>query len=160
MKKIVISLALLSSMIFAQTNQTTSVNPFEEIQRMQQQMDKLFMQMEQNFFNDPMFKSMRMPVVETEPKVDILKKGNEYIVKTDIPGASKDAIKITTKDNILKIEANIKKEQKEEKQNFVKQERFVQSYSRVITLPKEADAQKLKTEYKDGVLTIKIPIKK
>jgi len=159
MKKILLGLSLISSILLADTNQTLSVNPFEEIEKMQKQMDIMFQQMQQKFFNDPMFKNMQTSII-TQPNIDLLKKDNNYIIKADIPGSNKDAIKITTKDNILKIEANIQKQEKEQKKDFIKQERFVQQYLKIITLPQDADTSKLKTDYKNGVLTITIPKKK
>ncbi len=159
MKKLLLGLSVVTTLLLADTNQSLSVNPFTEIEQMQKQMDMMFNQMQQKFFNDPMFKNMQTSMV-SQPKIDLINQGNSYKVQADIPGSSKNAIKITTKDNLLKIEANIQKEEKEKKKDFIKQERFVQHYLKVITLPKDADTSKLKTEYKNGVLTIDIPKKK
>jgi HSP20 family molecular chaperone IbpA len=62
----------------------------------------------------------------------------------------------------MKIEAETSKDQKEESKCYLKQERFVSSYMRMVTLPEDANAEKYEyeSEYTDGVLKITIPKKK
>lgn len=47
-----------------------------------------------------------------------------------------------------------------ESKGYLKRERFIGSYMRMITLPEDSDAKKFESEYKDGVLKITIPKKK
>ena len=69
----------------------------------------------------------------------------------------KNKIDITVEDRVLKIEAETSKDKKEKGKGYLKQERFTSSYMRMITLPKDANAEKFESEYKDGVLKITIP---
>ena len=149
-----------ASVVADQTaTQTTPVNPFEEIQKIQQQMDQIFNQLHQKLLNDATFAGFNDTAVRA-PAADIIDKGDHYIVKADIPGAEAKSIKVTEKDGLLKIEASTVKEKKEKGDNYVKQERFVGQFVKMLTLPKNADASKLKTDYKNGVLTITIPKRK
>jgi len=134
-------------------------NPFEEIQKIQQEMDQIFNRLHQRFLSDTAFSNFESNFVKS-PASDIVDKGDHYLIKTDIPGADEKSIKVTEKDGILKIEAQTVKEKKEKKENYLRQERFVGAFSKMMTLPKNADASKLKTKYKNGVLEITIPKRK
>jgi HSP20 family protein len=163
MKKIFFSsfLALLlgTSVLSAdKTTQPQPLNPFEEIQKIQQEMDQIFNRLHQRFLNDTTFSGFHDSFTKN-PAADIVDKKDHYLIKANIPGADDKSIKVTTKDNILKIEANTVKEEKEEKDNYIRQERFVGQFVKILTLPKDANADKLKTSYKNGVLTITIPKK-
>jgi len=133
-------------------------NPFKEIQKMQKEMDRIFNKFHQDMMNEDMFDkfSTKFPV---SPAMDLKNVGDKYKLKVDIPGSDKNEINISSKDGVLKIEAKRSKEKKEEKGNFLKQERYESSYMRMITLPKDADTKKLKSSYKNGVLEIVIPKK-
>ncbi len=132
------------------------VNPFEEMQKIQQEMDKMFQSLQQRMMQDDAFKKFDMSLSSSKPAMDIEDLGKQYRVRLNIPGVDYKNIKITVKDRELIVKAKTEQEKKEEKGNFVKQERFVGSYERVIPLPKDADEDKLKSTYKDGVLEILI----
>jgi len=164
MKRIVFStlmaFTLTSTALMAKDPvQTQPVNPFEELQKIQQEMDAVFNRLHQQFLNDASLANFSNNFVKA-PAADIIDKKDHYLIKADIPGADKNSIKVSEKDGILKIEAQTVKEEKEKKENFVKQERFVGQFVKMMTLPKDADASKLKTTYKNGVLEITIPKRK
>ena len=142
-----------------ETSQPQPLNPFEEIKKIQQEMDQIFNRLHQRFLNDAAFSGFSDTFTKS-PAADIVDKGDHYLIKTNIPGADDKSIKVTTKDGMLKIEASTTKEEKEEKKNYLRQERFVGQFVKIMSLPKDADTDKLKTSYKNGVLTITIPKKK
>ena len=148
-----------STLIANQNSAPVQNNPFEEIQKIQQQMDQIFNQLHQKFLNDATFSGFTDTFVRA-PAADIIDKGDHYLVKADIPGAESKSIKVTEKDGILKIEASTVKEEKKKGDNYIKQERFVGQFVKMMTLPKDADASKLKTNYKNGVLEVIIPKRK
>jgi HSP20 family protein len=158
MKKVILPVmaASLLTLSTLQATQPQVNNPFEEIQKLQQQMDQIFNRLHQKFLQDASLSNFDNTFIKT-PAADIVDKGDRYIVKTDIPGVDEKSIKVTQKDGILKIEAQSIKEKKEKSDNYIHQERFVGAFVKVLTLPKDADASKMKTEYKNGVLTITIP---
>lgn len=137
----------------------TAFNPFEEMRKMQKEMDSLFERFHQKMMKEDMFSKFTFSFPST-PAMDLVEKEDNYVLKADIPGAEKDKIDITVKDGVLKIEAEISKDKKEEGKGYLKQERFVSSYMRMITLPEDANAEKFEREYEDGVLKITIPKKK
>ena len=94
---------------------------------------------------------------EFSPAVDIAEEDVQYLVKVDLPGVSKDDVKITMEGNLLTISGE-KKEQKEtKKSNYHSLERNYGSFSRSFTLPTTVQGDKVEAEYKDGVLNITLP---
>jgi HSP20 family protein len=147
-----------SGAMAAEKTQDTVFNPFEEIQKMQKEMEHIFERFQQKMMKDDTFSKFRFSFPAT-PALDLIDEGDVYVLKTDIPGVEKRNLNIIEKDGILKIEAQISKDKKEESKGYLKRERFVSSYMRMVTLPGDANTKKLKSEYKDGVLTITIPKK-
>jgi HSP20 family protein len=132
-------------------------NPYEEMQHMQDEMDKIFGESFSRFhLNTPLGSLSKAPDVDLQDKTD------HYLVTVNAPGADESSISVTLDDKVLRI--SIKTEQgKEENGNknddYRYRERFVGEFQRVLTLPGPADSAKMKTEYRNGVLTITIPKK-
>ena len=162
MKKIVFTTAaaaLLTAVTLWATDTKTApqpLNPFEEIEKLQQEMDQVFNRLHQKLLRDNTLTGLNGTFIKS-PATDILDKGDHYLIKADIPGAEAKSIKVSEKNGMLKIEASAEKEEKKKTDNYVSQERFVGSFVKMMTLPKDADASKLKTNYKNGVLEITIP---
>lgn len=91
------------------------------------------------------------------PRVDISETDDEYIVRAEVPGVSKDDIKITVKDNLVTIKGEKKQEKETKNENFHRIERIYGSFSRTFTLPGAVKVDKVEAKFKDGVLTIKLP---
>jgi len=165
-----LAIAIATSGVIADQTITTgksaaagSYNPFEEMRKMQEEMDRMFAKFHQRMMQESLFKSFPS-TFPSSPAIDLKDKGDHYLLKADIPGSKESEIKVTAKDGVLTIEAkSVKVEQKEEERNdskFIKHERFEGVYMRSLTLPQDADADKLKSDYKNGVLEITIPKKK
>jgi len=148
------------------TNTNTTVNnttqfvhdPFYEIRKMQEQMMKEFAAFNSMFANDPFFQNS-FKDMSFSPLSDLKEKKDKYIVTIEIPGVEEKNIKIENKDNILFISATTQKSSDKKDENFIQKERYVQSFKRVFTLPDDANMDKLKNEYNNGILTITIPKK-
>lgn len=154
-----IAFIVSSSYLSAENNRSVSqYNPFEEMQKMQEEMDKIFDKFHQRMMSEDMFS--RFPSsFPTVPAIDLQDSGDNYLLKVDIPGVEESEITVTSENGKLTIKAKSHKEEQEKRKDFLKQERFEGMYMRTMTLPDDADAQKLKSEYKDGVLQITIPKK-
>lgn len=167
----VMALTLGASSLIADANLTKSnddrFDPFKEMHqmrqhmlKMQEEMDKIFgdfhqkMRMDSHFDS---FKPFQDNFFDMKPAVDFEDKGDHYEIKANIPGADNQKINVTTKDGVLKIEATTTRgSEKKEDNKYIKQERYVGSYMRMLSLPKDADEGKMKNSYKDGVLTVTI----
>jgi HSP20 family protein len=91
------------------------------------------------------------------PRVDIYETEDSYVVSADLPGIQKEDIGIDIKDNTLTIRGEKKFEEKSAKDNYVRVERKYGQFVRSFSLSDDVDKGKIKANYKDGVLEIKIP---
>jgi HSP20 family protein len=94
------------------------------------------------------------------PPVDIYQNGeHELVLKAEIPGMNRDDIEITVENFVLTIKGEKKfaTEVKEEQYHHV--ERRYGSFSRSFSLPQTVDASKVGAEYKNGVLTVRLPLR-
>jgi len=95
----------------------------------------------------------------TAPAVDILEKDGNLILRAELPGMSEKEINLKLDANVLTLSGERKLENEEKRDDYRRIERSYGSFSRSFTLPESADREKVKAEYKNGVLTITIPLK-
>lgn len=94
------------------------------------------------------------------PKVDIEEKDKSYVVHADLPGIDKDDIEVSLHDGILSIQAETKKESKEEKDgSIIRRERHVGRFMRKFSLGHDIDENGAVADFDKGVLTLDIPKK-
>lgn len=91
------------------------------------------------------------------PIVDIEEDNDNITVKAEIPGMNKDDIKVSVQSNILTITGERKQESETKNKTFHRVERSYGRFSRMITLPTDVDSDKVKANYKDGILSITLP---
>ncbi len=96
--------------------------------------------------------------VETwAPRVDISEEDNAVLLTAELPGVSKDDVKVELKDGVLTVSGEKKSEHTEEKPGFYRSERVFGSFTRSFTVPDTLDAEKIEAEYADGVLKLTLP---
>lgn len=93
------------------------------------------------------------------PVADISETDQEYLVKAELPGVSKEDVKIALQDGVLTISGERKVEQEQTDENRIRIERFYGSFSRSFALPDNIDTANIRAESKDGVLLVHIPKK-
>jgi HSP20 family protein len=93
------------------------------------------------------------------PPVDIYQNGNEIVLKAELPDMKRDDIQVTIDENVLTIKGEKKLSDGVKEDQFQRIERCYGTFSRSFSLPPNVDASKLAAEYKNGVLTVKIPLK-
>jgi HSP20 family protein len=110
-----------------------------------------------NFFRSDIFDNSSLGLSYWTPAVDIAEKENEYEVNVELPGVSKDDVKITVESNVLTIRGEKKQEEKTTKNGYRRIERSYGSFQRSFRLPDTINAGKIDAVYKDGVLTVTLP---
>jgi len=123
--------------------------PFRDLVSLRSDFDRLF----ESFFGG-------LPAVQEDlwaPVVDIIENNGNIEVKAELPGMSKDDIKVTVKDDILSLSGERKQEKEIKEKTYHRIERFYGSFCRNIQLPESVEADKVKATYKDGVLNILLP---
>ena len=89
-------------------------------------------------------------------KVDVQDSGNEYIIEAEMPGLSKEDIKLGLDDEKLTISVTKNESTEEKDKNYIHSERRSVSMSRTIHLA-DADASGIKAKLSDGLLKITVP---
>lgn len=91
------------------------------------------------------------------PKVDVIDRDNDVLVRAELPGVEKKDVEISTSDTTVTIKATTRREQKEEKGDYYRCEISSGSYARTVALPAEVQSGKAKASLKDGVLELTLP---
>ena len=115
---------------------------------------------------DNLFENFLQPLrwVEEEasqgiaPRLDVVERDNEFVVKAEMPGMKKDDIEVSLENGVLTITAETRSETEEkEGDRVIRQERRYGKYLRSLRLGKEIDEKKVKASYKDGILELVLP---
>jgi len=91
------------------------------------------------------------------PALDVFEDKDNVVVKAELPGMKREDIQVSVHDGSLSISGERKTEAKNEDAEVYRSERFVGRFQRTVTLPTPTAADKVKAQYKDGILTITLP---
>ena len=134
---------------------TRAMSPFEEMDRM---FDQFFRRGWLRPWRTewPAFPDIAMPEMKV-PKVDVIDRQNEVVVKAEVAGVEKKDLDISVGEDSVTIKGSTRHEEKEEKGDYYRCEISRGSFSRTVALPASVDGSTTKAEFKDGVLTLTIP---
>ena len=94
------------------------------------------------------------------PPVDIYQNGNhELVLKAELPDMKREDISITVDNNTLTIKGEKKVADEVKDEQFHRIERRYGAFSRSFVLPPTVDTTKVSADYKNGVLTLKLPLR-
>ena len=93
----------------------------------------------------------------TMPRVDILDREQEPLLRAQIPGVSEQDLHVTMTDTTVTIEGSAHREEKAERGNFYRRECAGGSFARSIALPCDVDSSKASATFKDGMLELHLP---
>jgi HSP20 family protein len=91
------------------------------------------------------------------PSVDISENRKGYTIRVEIPGVEREDIHLTLEDDTLVISGEKKQEQEANEGGYHCVERSYGAFRRLISLPADADQEKLDAKFRNGVLTITLP---
>jgi len=128
--------------------------PINLLRQMTDELDRVF--------TEP-WPTFRLPVVdlaasEWAPKVDVMTKDGKLITRVDLPGMNKEDVKVEVADGVLKLSGERKKEVKEEKDNYYREEREYGAFCRTVPLPKGVKSDEVKAIFTNGVLEVTVPL--
>ena len=129
-------------------------DPFRELNAVQERMNRLFGDVYRAADDDVMRRGA------WAPPVDIYDSGNhELVIKAELPDMSKDDIEITVENNTLTLRGEKKMDSAMKDECCHRIERTYGTFSRTFSLPTTVDTSKVSADYKNGVLTIKLPVR-
>ena len=129
--------------------QLTRWNPFVELDEIQNRLNRLFV--------DKAAKTPADAFADFMPPVDIQETDNEFIVKADLPEVKKEDVKVHLQEGVLAIEGERRQEKEEKGKRFHKVEREYGKFVRRFAMPTEIDPEKVRAEFKEGVLNVFLP---
>ena len=91
------------------------------------------------------------------PSTDVYEKGDEVIVRAEVPGMSKDDLEVSLTDSTLTLKGEKRHEEEVKEEDYHRCERSFGSILRTVELPSEVKADDAKATYKDGVLEVRLP---
>src|SRR6058998_2073917 len=94
---------------------------------------------------------------EWTPLADITEDDKEYLIKAELPEMRKEDVKVTVENGVLAISGERKFEKEEKKKKYHRVERGYGSFVRTFALPEDADANKVKAQFKQGMLEVHLP---
>ena len=94
------------------------------------------------------------------PPVDMFQNGDqELVLKAELPDMAREQIDITVENYVLTIKGEKKLSGDVKEEQFHHVERRYGAFSRSFSLPRTVDASKVSAEYRNGVLTVKLPLR-
>ena len=91
------------------------------------------------------------------PRVDVIERDAEVLVRAELPGVTKDKLDISLTDDSVTLKATTEREEKEEKGDFYRCEISRGTFTRTLTLPAAINAELAKATFKDGILELTLP---
>lgn len=140
------------------TNTLTRWDPFREMEDLQSRLSSLLSRPGNQRGNGDGSRES-LTVAEWAPLVDITEDEKEYLIKLEIPGITKEDVKVAVENGVLAItgERKFEKEEKDKKTKYHRIERAYGTFVRTFTMPDDGDPTKVAAEFRDGVLTVHIP---
>ncbi len=109
----------------------------------------------EDFFSD--FKLFPGDGASLAPAINIRETEEMFVVEVAAPGKKKEDFNIEVKDGVLTISSEQKEEKEEKTEQFMRKEFSYNKFTRSFTLPENVDHDKIKANYKDGLLLIDLP---
>lgn len=91
------------------------------------------------------------------PRIDVVQRGNELVVRADLPGVDPDDVTVEIGEDAITISGERRQEHVDERNGVYRVERAFGAFFREIPLPEGAIADEAKASFKDGVLEITVP---
>ena len=131
-------------------------DPFREMAQMQDRINRIFGDAyTRRFENDDLTQRG-----EWLPAVDIYENANQEIVlKAELPGIAREDIDLRVENNTLTLRGERKRDAAVKQDQYHRVERSYGAFSRSFSLPNRIDTEKVRAEFKDGVLAIVLPVK-
>jgi HSP20 family protein len=130
-------------------------DPFRELTTMQDRINRIFGDVYHRNVDDDL-----MTRGDWMPPVDIYQNGNqELVIKAELPGLKKEDIDVRVENNTLTLRGERKREETVKNEQFHRVERSYGAFSRSFSLPSTIDTEKVNADFKDGVLSITLPLR-
>ena len=133
-------------------------SPYGIVRRLSDEMDRVFANLAKGFGLERLPRRFgdvgRMAEMAWSPDIDVFERGGQLVVRADVPGLSKEDIRIDVDDDSITVSGERRQEQEERRGGLYRAERSYGWFSRTIPLPPGADPQTATARYQNGVLEV------
>jgi HSP20 family protein len=130
-------------------------SPFSFMRRFSEEMDRLFGDF--GFGSTLNFDTGLDRFASWSPQVEVFERNKQLVIRTDLPGLTKDDINVDITDDLLVIRGERKSEREEDEAGYYRSERSYGTFYRRIPLPRGVNAENATAEFRNGVLEISMP---
>lgn len=124
-------------------NKLTRFDPFAELDALQRQ-----------FFGDDWLSPLKGVNI---PTTDVYTKDNQLVVEAHLPNFNEDDVDIQVDDGVLTVQAQRHEKEEDKSKQYVVRE-STSSFYRRIQLPERANADEIKANLDEGILTVTVPL--
>jgi len=128
--------------------------PFRDLMAMQDRMTRLIDETLSRIWKEEVAHGV------WSPPVDIVERGNEVMLKVDLPEVNQSEIDIRVEEGTLIIQGERKFVKESPEENYIQIERPYGTFRRTFSIPRTIDQESIMASYKDGVLRIVLPRKR
>ena len=93
------------------------------------------------------------------PPVNIKENEINFELELSVPGGNKEDFKIEIDKDVLTVSTDIKTEEVKREEEYTRREFTFKSFTRSFTLPNIIDAENIKANYENGILSFELPKK-
>lgn len=132
----------------------TRFDPFRDLARLQNRMNRLFDDAHLAGRDDDVLSGGTWL-----PPVDVYEQEGALVLKAELPGMTKDAIDVSVENTTLTVRGERTMDTDVKQDNVHRIERSYGGFSRSFALTSKVDTSRIAADYKDGVLTITLPLR-
>jgi HSP20 family protein len=124
-------------------------SPFKLMRRFSKEMDRMF--------GDVFAGGTWFPQAQWAPPIEVLERDDKLVVRAELPGLSKDDVKVEVTDDLLTIAGERREEHEEKREGFRHSEWRYGRFSRSVPLPEGVSPEDVRCTFQNGVLEITMP---
>jgi HSP20 family protein len=127
-------------------------DPTREVPSLQNRMNRIFGET----FGPPMFQAETPAPGAWFPAADIFETDKEIVLGMDLPGVTREQVRVEVDDGILHLRGERKFEKEVKEESYHRVERSYGTFHRSFSLSDSVDPEKVSAELKDGVLEVRL----
>jgi HSP20 family protein len=107
--------------------------------------------------NWPFGEREALSIADWTPSCDVSETPEEYRIEAELPGVKKEDLDVNVENGVLTLRGERREKKEEKAKKYHRVESSYGSFMRSFTLPDDANGEKVDADYKDGLLTVRIP---
>jgi HSP20 family protein len=138
----------------ARPERAAVASPFSLMRRLSDDMERIFEDTWSGHRIPRLFRGIDLSTTYWTPEIEVFERKGEFIVRADLPGMTKENVKVEVTEGNLVIQGERKEEKEQKEKGYYACERSYGSFYRTDSLPEGVKADEAKATFKDGVLEI------